>query len=96
MLTGGHLSAEEAHEWGSVNRVADSANLDDVESLMNELATKSPDAAAVTKELVDDSRNLDRESGLELERERVGSYLVSEDAREGLTAFAEEREPEFS
>lgn len=97
MFTGRHLSAEEAREWGLVNRVADPANLDaEVESLIDEFATKSPDAAAVTKDLVNGSRDLDRESGLELERERVGSYLVSEDAREGLAAFETGRDPDFS
>jgi enoyl-CoA hydratase len=96
MFTGRRLSADEAREWGLVNRVADPADLDDaVDELVDTLAEKSGRAAGVAKHLVDRGRDLDMETGLELEREQVSSYLFEADAREGFQAFVEGREPEF-
>lgn len=96
MFTGRRLSPEEARAWGLVNRVADPEDLDAaVEDLVGTLAEKSGHAAGVAKYLVDRCRDLDLETGLELERERVCSYMFSDDAKEGLRAFAEGRDPEF-
>lgn len=96
MFTGRQLSAAEARDWGLVNRVADPDDLDDAANeLVGTLVEKSGRAAGVAKYLVDRGDNLDLEIGLELERERIHSYLFEEDAREGLQAFAEGRDPEF-
>ena len=96
MFTGRRLSPPEAKEWGLVNHVADPDDLDDaVEELVGTLAEKSGRAAGVVKHLVDRGADLDMETGLELERERIGSYLFSDEVSEGLEAFAEGRDPEF-
>jgi len=76
--------------------VAEPADLDEtVADLVDRLAEKSPEAAAVAKHLVERRRAVDRETGLELEREYIGDYLFHEDVREGLDAFAAGRQPEF-
>ena len=96
MFTGRRLSPAEAKEWGLVNRIADPDDLDDaVEELVDTLAEKSRRAASVAKHLVDRGADLDTETGLELEREQVCSYMFEDDAKEGLQAFAEGRAPEF-
>jgi len=96
MFTGRYLDPSEAKEWGLVNRVAPPAELDDaVEQFVDELAEKSPHAAAITKHLVNRSRDLDLDAGLELERQHVSEAMFSEDAHEGRAAFEEGRDPEF-
>lgn len=96
MFTGRHLDAAEAVEWGLANRAVAPDALDGaVEDLVDELASKSPNAAGLTKDLVDLSADVSLETGLDLERERVGRYLFSDDVREGLDAFTEGRDPEF-
>jgi len=96
MFTGRRLSAAEAKEWGLVNRVADPDDFEAaVEELVDTLVGKSGRAASVAKHLVDRGIELDIETGLELEREQVCSYLFEPDAREGFQAFAEGREPDF-
>ncbi|MCY4729919.1 enoyl-CoA hydratase/isomerase family protein [Natronomonas gomsonensis] len=96
IFTGRRLSPVEAKEWGLVNRVADPDDLDDaIEDLVDILAEKSGRAAGVAKYLVDRGADLDMETGLELEREQVCSYMFEDDAKEGLRAFADGRAPEF-
>lgn len=96
MFTGRRLTPAEATEWGLVNRIADPGDLDDaVEELVGTLVDKSGHAAGVAKHLVDRGGDLDLETGLELEREQICSYMFGDDASEGLAAFAEGRDPEF-
>lgn len=96
IFTGRRLDAATAREWGLVNRVVDPADLDnEVDALVDDLAGKSADAAALAKELVHLSLDEDLKAGLTRERECVEEYMFGEDAREGLAAFAEGRKPEF-
>ena len=61
-----------------------------------ELATKSPLALEAAKEAVNGALSGDHGANLANEGDRFGELFSSEDAREGLTAFAEKREPKFT
>ena len=90
IYTGRTVDAEEALRIGLVNAVADPA-LDHALEVAQALAAKSPVALALAKRLV----NL-APSGLDAEVEGFGELFSSEDAKEGLSAFVEKREPRFT
>src|ERR1700749_4725104 len=83
------VGGEEALRLGLVNAVADPV-LDHALEVAGKLAAKSPVALGVAKRLLNLSPGaLDRES------EEFGDLFASEDAKEGLAAFAEKRAPKF-
>jgi enoyl-CoA hydratase len=89
IFTGRTVDAEEALRIGLVNAIADPV-LDRALETAHELASKSRLALSLAKELVNMSPGaLDRES------QEFGALFSSEDAIEGLTAFAEKRAPNF-
>jgi enoyl-CoA hydratase len=90
ILTGRTVDAEEALRIGLVNEIADPV-LDRVLEVADALAAKSPVALALAKRLV----NL-APAALDAEADAFGELFASDDAREGLTAFAEKREPRFT
>ena len=96
ILTGRLVGAEEARERGLVNAVFEPAEL--LEKALETarlLASKSPLALAVAKEAVNRALGGDHAENLEREADRFGELFASEDAKEGLTAFIEKREPSF-
>jgi enoyl-CoA hydratase len=100
IFTGRLLDADEAAAWGLVNRVVDDDALEATGmELAREIATKSPLGLANAKEVLQTvwADNGPEADGLRYERERNDEYsLTSEDAREGLAAFAEKRPPRFT
>ena len=64
--------------------------------LVETLATKSSLGLARMKELAAIADGCSLEEGLRRELEIVADYATSHDLQEGLTAFAEKRQPEFT
>jgi enoyl-CoA hydratase len=95
ILTGRLVDAEEAQRLGLVNGIADPV-LDEALDTARRLASKSPLALAAAKRAVNRSLQGDHVENLQREADEFGSLFESEDAREGLTAFAEKREPRFT
>jgi len=96
MLLGGWLSAEQALDWGLVNRVAPAGSLlEVVDGLATGLARLSGAASRAAKALVNHAGELDLASGLEMELRINAAHMRSADAVEGLRAFAEKRTPVF-
>ena len=89
ILTGRMIDAEEALRIGLVNAIADPV-LDHALGIAQKLAEKSPVALRVAKRLLNLSPG-----ALEREAEEFGDLFASEDAQEGLAAFAEKRPPRF-
>jgi enoyl-CoA hydratase len=89
IFTGRSVDSEEALRIGLVNAIADPV-LDRALETARMLAEKSPVALALAKRLV----NL-APGALDREAEEFGELFASEDAKEGLTAFAEKRAPNF-
>jgi enoyl-CoA hydratase/carnithine racemase len=97
LFTGKLLSAQEALEWGLVNRVVPDDKLIDAGlEFANIIAQKSPLGIRIVKRLVNEGLNLDEEAIANLEIQMVHHYaLTSYDCHEGLRAFSEKQKPKF-
>lgn len=97
MLSGKLLSGTEAAEWGLVNVAAPPEELDDaVAKFVGELTDKSPFTMWITKMTIDRGLDADTNSLLVMEHLAVGNVLQSYDAKEGVAAFLEKRQPEWT
>ncbi|MBA2614174.1 MAG: enoyl-CoA hydratase/isomerase family protein [Actinobacteria bacterium] len=96
VLSGRFLDAREAERAGLVARVvAREAWLEEAKHVAREIAAKAPVAQRLAKEAVNRAYETTLELGLEHERRLLYLAFASDDAREGLTAFAEKRDPDF-
>ena len=93
-LTGDPISAERGHDLGLVNRLSEpGAAVDDAIELAETVAKNAPLALAASKRIVLESPGWSDDEAWQRQGEIAGPVFVSEDAREGATAFAEKREP---
>jgi enoyl-CoA hydratase len=95
VLTGRLVSAEEALSRGLVNGVHDPV-LDKALETARLLASKSPLALAAAKRALNHVLQGDHVANLQREADEFGGLFGTEDAKEGMTAFAEKREPHFT
>jgi enoyl-CoA hydratase len=96
ILTGRTVGAEEAERRGLVNAVYEPAELmPEVMKVAIGLSVKSPLALEAAKEAVNRALAGEHADNLASESDRFGELFSSEDAKEGLSAFAEKREPKF-
>ena len=94
IFTGRVIGADEALRIGLVNGVHDPV-LDKARETAALLASKSPIALRLMKGLANRALGGDHGSNLERESETFGELFSSYDAKEGMTAFVEKREPVF-
>jgi len=94
IFTGRIVGAEEAVRIGLVNAVHDPV-LEKARETAQLLASKSPIALRVMKELANRALSGDHGANLAAEAESFGGLFASDDAKEGLAAFVEKREPRF-
>jgi len=96
VLTGKFIGAEEAADFGLVNRVVPvELYLDQALALAEEIAVMSPVATMLAKESVNRSYETHLEEGLHFERKNFYLTFASEDQKEGMSAFIEKRKPTF-
>ena len=96
ILSGRMLTAREAVAAGLVARVvAREAWLEEAQRVARDIAEKGPVATRLAKEAVDRAYEGPLQLGLEYERRLLYLAFASDDAREGLTAFGEKRQPDF-
>jgi enoyl-CoA hydratase len=96
ILTGRTVDADAALRRGLVEAVFELDEL--MEKTLERarlLASKSPLALAAAKEAVNRAFQGEHADNLEREAEAFGGLFDSEDAKEGLAAFVEKREPTF-
>ena len=94
ILSGRFLTAHEALAAGLVARVVmREAWLEEAKRVAREIAAKGPVATRLAKDAVDRAFEGTLTLGVDYERRLLALALASEDAREGLTAFLEKREP---
>jgi len=96
LLTGDRISAQQALDWGLVNRVVPQDELlDSAFDLANRIAANPPLAVRAMKELAYRSREMSFADGIRMSELLGHVGRGTEDAQEGLLAFKEKRPPEF-
>jgi enoyl-CoA hydratase len=95
IFTGRVVDAEEALAHGLVESIHDPV-LDKALETAQLLATKSPVALKAAKDLVNRALQGDHEANLGSEADWFGGLFAGADAKEGLSAFVEKREPRFT
>jgi len=94
VLTGKMIGAQEALQWGLVNKVVPvEMYLEEAKSLAREIASKPPLAVRLAKEAVLKAFDTTIEGGLEFERKNFYLLFASDDQKEGMKAFVEKRKP---
>jgi enoyl-CoA hydratase len=97
ILTGEPIAAAEALSRGLVARVVpDELVVEDSLALAATIATKSPVALRVAKEAVNAAFELSLTDALAHERRLFYLLFASEDQKEGMAAFLEKRQPDFT
>ena len=96
-MTGRRVDAEEALRLGFVSRVVPVAELDAaVDELALGLAARSPLVLRLGRTGFYDVLDLDADAALTVLHERLSEHVRTEDAREGLAAYAEKRAPRWT
>ncbi|MDP2674112.1 MAG: enoyl-CoA hydratase-related protein [Dehalococcoidia bacterium] len=96
MLTGERFDAQTALNFGLVSRVVPLDQLmPTVEGIAAKMLECGPLAVRSIKQAIFRGRDMTLEEGLKLESELTGKIFATEDAREGPTAFAQRRKPEY-
>jgi enoyl-CoA hydratase/carnithine racemase len=97
MLTGRQVTPDEALELGIVNRVIAAKEIEDAtRAFAEKLAGGAMKAIGHIKRAVWEGIDRPLAEGLARERELVGELFRSDDAREGLGAFLEKRQPAWT
>ena len=96
IMSGLPFTAEQAHEWGMVNEVCDSADLmPKATSLAKTICDNAPISVRQIKKAINASMNMDLQSGLAFEIQCYERMISTEDRHEGVRAFNEKRKPQF-
>jgi enoyl-CoA hydratase len=97
VLTGKFINAREAWAAGLINRVVPvEIYLQEALKLASQVAALSPIATQLAKESVLKAFDSALEEGLQFERKNFYLLFASEDQKEGMAAFVEKRNPNFS
>ena len=97
ILTGRLLGAEEAERAGLIARVTPAGQwLSTAQEVAATIAARPAVAQRLAKEAVQAAFETALQPGIAVERKAFAMAFASEDAREGLTAFVEKRDPGFT
>ena len=97
LLLGDRLTAEEAREAGIVNKVVPAEEFDAaVDEWAKKLASKSPVLMKLGKDAMYRQMDMPFDEALDYLRSQLSLAFTTEDIKEGVTAFFEKREPNWT
>ena len=96
LLTGDFIDAQTALQFGLINEVVPSDELDSAtQALAKKIADRSAHSIALGKEMFYRQLEMDLSAAYAFASERMACNMDSHDAREGIDAFFEKRKPEW-
>lgn len=96
-LTGDMIKADEAERSGLVAKVYPADELvDQAVEMASKIAGKGRMSVLMAKEAVNASQELSLQEGLRFERRLFHSLFATSDQKEGMSAFLEKRNPNFT
>jgi methylglutaconyl-CoA hydratase len=96
-LTGDTFDARDAVRFGLLNAAVPAADLDSaVAAYTASILKGAPGALAGAKRLVRDVPGMETAAAFEMTAARSAAFFTSEEAREGMTAFAQKRPPRWA
>ena len=96
ILSGRPFTAQQALEWGLVNRVCEPGQLmTDVLDVARTICANAPRSVRQAKKSITQGLQMDVRRGLQFEIEAYNRLVNTEDRHEGVRAFAEKRKPVF-
>lgn len=97
ILTGRTMGADEAERAGLVSRVVPTESvLDEAMALGVTIGSMSLPIAMMAKEVVNAAYETMLENGIRFERRVFHATFATEDQKEGMNAFVEKRDPQFT
>ena len=91
------LTAQEAYQFGMVNRVTSvEGYLEAALQLAEEIAARAPIAVRAAKKMINQSFERTLSDGLAEEKQVFYNLFATEDQKEGMKAFTEKRKPEWT
>jgi enoyl-CoA hydratase len=97
LLLGRRISAQEALEWGLINRVVPKGKaLDEAMKMAYQICENAPiSLRAITRTLRELDESVPEAQALQRQDEIGGPIFATEDAKEGMRAFKEKRKPVY-
>jgi len=96
IFRGNRIDAEQAADWGLINRAVDPDEFEDVcAEFVEDVVTGPPIALKVAKKVMNEGQDASMPASLVMESQGFGLLSTTDDMMEGASAFMEDREPEF-
>ncbi|MCM3764784.1 enoyl-CoA hydratase [Neobacillus niacini] len=97
MFIGDPISAQEAEKLGLVNKVVPTGlGMEKALAMAKKISGYSLQALSRIKKAVDEGTNMEFHAGIEREAELFEEVFLTEDVKEGVSAFIEKRKPVFA
>lgn len=95
-LTGDFIDARRAYEVGLINQITDGAALESAKELARRINQNGPLAVRISKQIVQSQSEWVESEMWDKQTELMKPIFTSNDAKEGATAFAEKRTPNWT
>ena len=97
IMSGRMIGSDEAFQMGLVNKVVPPDDLlQETEKMLRGIVAMGPVAIRLSIEAIDSGCDMSLDEGLLLEANHFGLLAATADMREGMGAFLEKRDPEFT
>lgn len=96
ILTGNPFTAQEAYEWGLVNKLCEPEKLmEETLATAKKIASNAPLSIRAAKRSISVATQVDRTSGFQFELQAYNRLVGTDDRMEGVRAFNEKRKAQF-